>query len=91
MTDRTKLMQLLAKRFPSCWFKEGELFSEEQAGAIWSGSDSKIDDLPMLNVYASSNKKYYGGIHLKLYNFLKRHGWYNLYYDAGTTFFYPKD
>ena len=88
-TSKEKLIELLQKKFPDCWFKDGILFSQNYTTAIWSGEGSEIKGMPLLNAYTSS-KKYTMEVHNDMDNFLKKHGWYAVLYDAGTVMFYPE-
>lgn len=87
-TNKEKLLQLLEKKFPSCWFKDGELFSSNHSKAIWSGEGSRIKNKPLLDAYTSS-KLYTLEVHNDMVKFLDKHGWYPEMYDAGTVMFYP--
>ena len=88
MKTRDELLELLEKKFPDCWFKEGEMFGSGHAGSIWSGEGSIIDGMDLVNDYAQGNK-YIMGVHHKMDAFLEKHGWYHELYDSGTVFFYP--
>lgn len=87
MKTKEELLKLLEKKFPGCWFKDGALFSSSHKNSIWSGEGSSIDDMQLINDYIES-KKYVFGVHVKMLNFLKKHGWYAELYDSGTVFFY---
>lgn len=90
MKTRDEILTLLEKKFPNCWFKEGEKFASSFQGSIWSGSDSTIDGLKLVDDFAQG-KKYIIGVHCKMDAFLKKHGWYHELYDCGTVFFYPSE
>lgn len=88
MKTKEELIPLLEKRFPDCWFKDGKLFSADNESSIWSGEGSTIDNMKLVDDYAQG-KKYVLGVHVKMNNFLEKHGWYAELYDTGTVFFYP--
>lgn len=84
---RDEMLELLKKKFPGCWFKDGEDFSDRHTNSIWSGEGSVIDDMNLVDDFAQG-KKYVLGVHHKMDEFLTRHGWYHELYDSGTVFFY---
>jgi len=86
-TSKEELLELLKKKFPGCWFKDGALFSSSYQNSIWSGEGSSIDDMQLVNDYIES-KKYELGVHVKMSKFLEKHGWYAELYDSGTVFFF---
>ena len=88
MKTKEELLILLKKRFPDCWFKEGQEFAPDYHTAIWSGSDSEIKGKPLLDAYSSS-PVYILEVHRDMNRFLERHGWYAELYDVGTVFFFP--
>lgn len=88
LKSKKELIELLQKRFPDCWFKDGEEFSNGYSTAIWSGEGSSIKGKPLLDAYTSS-KKYTLEVHNDMHNFLEKHGWYAEKYDVGTVMFFP--
>jgi hypothetical protein len=87
------MIQLLKKRFPFAWFKDGAEFSTEFKDTIWCGEGAKTGKYKkreqMFNYY-NRTKKYKQGAHIELHNFIKKHNYELFQYDGGTFFLIPK-
>ena len=87
---KEELIELLQKKFPQCWFKDGGEFSNSNSSSIWSGEGSTIKGKKLVDNYTDS-KDYVLAVHKSMVKFLDKHGWYPELYDSGTVFFYPNN
>lgn len=92
--SREELMKELKKKYPSLWMKDSEDFDKGKTkNAIWTGSESHAvekDGKPIFD-YNANGSKYEFGIHIDLYNFLEKKGWYCEWYDSGTILIFQDD
>ena len=93
-TSREKLMELLEKKFPNMWTKEGELFGNHKENTIWTGEGSYLKDKEGMEWeifdYFSMSETYQFGVHIELVEFLNKHGYYTECNDPGTYFITPQ-
>ena len=91
-----KLLDLLEKRFPDCWFKDASLFKSNYQG-VWTGEGSYIEEvidtsdntmkIPAFDMYGH-HTIYEMGVHKQLVAFLDQFGLYAEAYDSGTFFIF---
>jgi hypothetical protein len=86
-----KILDALEKKFPNCWFKDGNEFDGSSAAA-WSGEGSGIDGMPAFDSYASGwdpeETMYVMGVKKELADFVKSKGYFWEAYDSGTYLLY---
>lgn len=85
--DVTRLIKILAKKFPDVWFKEGWEFSQDHVGTIWTGEGSSVGNWEAFDYYGYDSTF---GVHPKLAHAINSLGLFAEFYDAGTVFFYKK-
>ena len=98
-TSREEMLKLLHQKFPNVIAKS-EPFQKDDKRGIWSGAENSsfIDDAKKISAFNPTDsysynprldKDYEEEVHKTLHKFLKEHGWYTEFYDAGTPIFYP--
>lgn len=88
-TSRSRLKNILKRKFPDMWMKDGEDFSSSNAGSIWTGEGSFDNDgIPLFDNFATS-PLYELGVHKDLVRVLDKHGWFAEFHDGGTVFIWP--
>ena len=92
MKTTAQLITLLEKKFPKAWFKEGEDFSSSYDTAVWTGEGSYIDKAETTQMFSYYNLSddYQFGAHVKLCEFVEKHGYFVECYDGGTYFIFPQ-
>ena len=85
-----KIIDALEKKFPNCWFKDGDLWGS--SATVWSGEGSRIDGMPAFDSYASGwdpkETMYVMGVKKELADFVKSKGYFWEAYDSGTYLLY---
>lgn len=88
-TSRTKLIEVLNKKFPKVWTKLGEEFSPNYQGSIWTGEGSEVDEegTPAFCMFGPQSL-YDLGVYIPLAQLLEKHGWFAEAHDGGTFFLF---
>jgi hypothetical protein len=86
---REQMMELLEAKYPKMFLNTTEEFDGGNGGIWTSGEDGleAEDGWVLFDYYAeirSLASKYELGVHTEIYEFLKEHGWYAEWHDAGT-------
>jgi hypothetical protein len=83
---REQMMKLLKEKYPNMFLRTTEEFNNT-TGGIWTSGEDDLpakDGFPLFNYYGEG-KRYEIGIHIEIYAFLDRHGWYAEWHDCGTV------
>lgn len=91
-TSREEMIELLEAKYPNMFIKTTEEFDGSQGG-IWSSGEDGLcakDGHQLFHYYSQdmSQKRYIGGVHKEIYNFLNKYGWYGQWNDPGTIMFW---
>ena len=81
--NRNTLIKLINKEMPEAEASPSEDFNGNEGGIWFRGSEDFHQDEFIYNIYYNSATM---GVHVKLDEILKEHGWFAEPYDSGTLF-----
>ena len=86
--NKLKLINRLIKKYPLAWWKDGELFDNNENCLVWTGEGSMYDNWTPLFDYYAETDIYQCGVHVELAEYLRKQGLFCECYDAGTYLIY---
>ena len=94
MMRRATLIKKLEALCPEGNFKEGEGFSADYNGSIWTGEGTYTkDDMQVFNYFSEDyeEKTYVMGVYKPFRKIVEDAGWMIECHDAGTYFIFPDE
>ncbi len=88
---REQMLEAIKGKYPKQHIRTSEEFSEVYENGLWMSAEDGTTDTRgnLIFRYYVDRKAYSNGVINQLNNFVKKHGWFFEWYDAGTIMLYP--